>query len=202
MWPLRLKKNGESQRGRPCTVGQKFRNNAIIYACKITSITKLNTLFWNFIFTPFWAAPLEKIQKMLILAFEAISSAASLNCTVFRSLAHCDDSSPGGLYRKNEDKVDLICIHFYCSHHRRDYKSEYKQRFRPFSQYEYLDGRFVTNANGNGNGQVTPPVTASKIKQQLALQPKATSLHGEPWYREVVELRKQANDYKVCIPYL
>ena len=91
---------------------------------------------------------------------------------------------------------------FYCSHHRRDYKSEYKQRFRPFSQYEYLDGRFVTNANGNGNGQVTPPVTASKIKEQLALQPKATSLHGEPWYREVVELRKQANDYKVCIPYL
>ena len=93
----------------------------------------------------------------------------------------------------------------YCSHHRRDYKSEYKQRFRPFSQYEYLgDGRFVTNANGNG--QVTPPVcTASKIKQQLALQPKATSLHGEPWYREVVELRKQANDYKVgtlhtCVP--
>ena len=106
--------------------------------------------------------------------------------------------SQGGLYRKNEDKVDLICIHFYCSH-RRDYKSEYKQRFRPFSQYEYLgDGRFVTNANGNG--QVTPPVcTASKIKQQLALQPKATSLHGEPWYREVVELRKQANDYKVCM---
>ena len=89
----------------------------------------------------------------------------------------------------------------YCSHHRRDYKSEYKQRFRPFSQYEYLgDGRFVTNANGNG-----PVTTASKIKQQLALQPKATSLHGEPWYREVVELRKQANDYKVgtlhtCVP--
>ena len=54
-------------------------------------------------------------------------------------------------------------------------------------------------ANANGNGQITPP-TANKVKQQqqqLALQPKATSLHGEPWYREVVELRKQANDYKV-----
>ena len=34
-------------------------------------------------------------------------------------------------------------------------------------------------------------------QQQLALQQKATSLQGEPWYREVVELRKQANDYKV-----
>ena len=33
--------------------------------------------------------------------------------------------------------------------------------------------------------------------QQLVLQQKATSLQGEPWYREVVELRKQANDYKV-----
>ena len=56
------------------------------------------------------------------------------------------------------------------------------------------DGRFVSHTNGTG--QITPP-TASKVKQQLALQPKATSLHGEPWYREVVELRKQANDYKV-----
>ena len=26
---------------------------------------------------------------------------------------------------------------------------------------------------------------------------KAVSLHGEPWYNEVVELRRQANDYKV-----
>ena len=29
------------------------------------------------------------------------------------------------------------------------------------------------------------------------MQQKATSLQGEPWYREVVELRRQANDYKV-----
>ena len=35
-------------------------------------------------------------------------------------------------------------------------------------------------------------------KVQLAMQQKATSLQGEPWYREVVELRRQANDYKVC----
>ena len=34
-------------------------------------------------------------------------------------------------------------------------------------------------------------------KVQLAMQQKATSLQGEPWYREVVELRRQANDYKV-----
>ena len=26
---------------------------------------------------------------------------------------------------------------------------------------------------------------------------KAVSLHGEPWYNEVVELRQQAHDYKV-----
>ena len=26
---------------------------------------------------------------------------------------------------------------------------------------------------------------------------KAVSLHGEPWYNEVVELRQKANDYKV-----
>ena len=27
---------------------------------------------------------------------------------------------------------------------------------------------------------------------------KAVSLQGEPWYNEVVELRRQAHDYKVC----
>ena len=99
---------------------------------------------------------------------------------------------------------------------RRDYKSEYKQRFRPFSQYEYLgDGRFIPSPNG----QITPPTntTASKSssvskqqkqqqqdqqkaeQHQLALQQRATSLQGEPWYREVVELRRQANDYKVFL---
>ena len=48
-----------------------------------------------------------------------------------------------------EDKVDLICIHFYCSH-RRDYKSEYKQRFRPFSQYEYSKEDLNTTSNSYG----------------------------------------------------
>ena len=98
---------------------------------------------------------------------------------------------------------------------RRDYKSEYKQRFRPFSQYEYLgDGRFVPSpANGQSSAPtVAPTSTASTVSvaatatsaksatskvQNLALQQKATSLQGEPWYREVVELRRQANDYKV-----
>jgi len=115
---------------------------------------------------------------------------------------------------------------------RRDYKSEYKQRFRPFSQYEYLgeSGRYIPSPNG----QITPPTTTATAtkssssstnsakqqqqkeqqqkeqqqqqqrqqqqqqqqQQQLVLQQKATSLQGEPWYREVVELRKQANDYK------
>ena len=99
----------------------------------------------------------------------------------------------------------------YVSYSRRDYKSEYKQRFRPFSQYEYLgDGRFIPSPQG----QISPPtatkpasVSASSVKiqqqqqqkqHQLALQQKATSLQGEPWYQEVVELRRQANDYKVC----
>ncbi len=87
--------------------------------------------------------------------------------------------------------------------HRRDYKSEYRQRFRPFSQYEYLDGRFIPSP-----GAQSPPTATHNVshqhqshhhrsRQQLQMQQKATSLHGEPWYREVVELRRQANDYKV-----
>ncbi|XP_021954725.1 mucin-5AC isoform X2 [Folsomia candida] len=52
----------------------------------------------------------------------------------------------------------------------KEYKSEYKKQFRPFSQYEYVDGKFFKKKGD----QDTP----------------------NPWYKEVIELRKKAGDYR------
>jgi len=66
----------------------------------------------------------------------------------------------------------------------KEYKSEYKQKFRPFSQYEYCgDGKFHKTS-------VSPPSETVPDSSQ------PTSLSGSPWFQEVIELRKAANDYK------
>jgi hypothetical protein len=72
---------------------------------------------------------------------------------------------------------------------RREYSSEYRKSFRPFSQYEYIDGRFIPSVGFNLKTSAMAVANANK----------AASLHGEPWYQEVVELRRQAQDYKVSI---
>lgn len=66
-------------------------------------------------------------------------------------------------------KCLLIFFSFWnCS---REYLSEYKKRFRPFSQYEYVDGKFFKK----------------KGDQEI----------GSPWFHEVIELRKKAGEYRV-----
>jgi hypothetical protein len=78
----------------------------------------------------------------------------------------------------------------------REYKSEYKQQFRPFSQYEYIgDGQFLNTSSSPPN-ELEPPVSGRVARQR----PRAEHLSGEPWYQEVIELRKTANDYKVRAP--
>ncbi len=56
---------------------------------------------------------------------------------------------------------------------RKEYKSEYKKQFRPFSQYEYVDGRFFKKKGDQEMGGVNP------------------------WYKEVIELRQKAGEYRV-----
>jgi hypothetical protein len=77
------------------------------------------------------------------------------------------------------------------------YRSEYHVRYRPFTQYEYVGDRFVQSqaslANGSSNG-VCGGGGADENKIPLAA---ARSLQGDPWFKEVVELRKRANDYRV-----
>ncbi|XP_018327094.1 nuclear protein MDM1 isoform X3 [Agrilus planipennis] len=61
-----------------------------------------------------------------------------------------------------------------------DFKTEYKKKFRPFSQYEYTDGRFLERNN--------------KCNENVAKE--VADNNKGPWYREVVELRKKAGEYK------
>uniref|UniRef100_A0A1B6EBQ6 Nuclear protein MDM1 n=2 Tax=Clastoptera arizonana TaxID=38151 RepID=A0A1B6EBQ6_9HEMI len=61
---------------------------------------------------------------------------------------------------------------------RAKFKTEYKKRFRPFSQYDYIEGRFK-------------PKKEEMEPLQLHELPE-----GDSWYREVIELRKKAGEYK------
>lgn len=65
-------------------------------------------------------------------------------------------------------------------------KTEYKKNFRPFSQYDYAEGKF-TSRKDVANEDV--PDTNQNIMDG--------NLNKESWYQEVVELRKKAGEYKV-----
>lgn len=74
----------------------------------------------------------------------------------------------------------------------KEHKSEYKNKFRPFSQYEYIgDGKFYNTSTSPPNEIDNPSVRWPKQRQA-----RPENLSGEPWYQEVIELRKTANDYK------
>ncbi|XP_042210886.1 titin-like isoform X14 [Homarus americanus] len=62
--------------------------------------------------------------------------------------------------------------------YKRAYKSEYRKKFRPFSQYQYVDGRF------------------HKVKADEATAAAGTSESPNNWYKEVIELRRQAGQYR------
>ncbi|XP_044256854.1 uncharacterized protein LOC123006441 isoform X2 [Tribolium madens] len=67
-----------------------------------------------------------------------------------------------------------------------EFNSEYKKNFRPFSQYEYSEGRFTKRGpsldeTDNSTGQNSLPPHCDK---------------NDSWYGEVVELRKKAGEYK------
>jgi len=75
----------------------------------------------------------------------------------------------------------------------KEHKSEYKNRFRPFSQYEYIgDGKFFNTSTSPPN-EIDNPTAKFPLKHR---NERTQHLSGEPWYQEVIELRKQANDYK------
>lgn len=119
---------------------------------------------------------------------------------------------------------------------RKRYKSEYKKKFRPFSQYVYEAskgtftkcrgkgkaneeasermlgdaGQGVSGASagasaraGGGSGGVagagagdTGEDSATTLRA-AGLQPLGLA-QGDSWYREVLDLRKRAGEYKVC----
>jgi len=66
--------------------------------------------------------------------------------------------------------MGLLSVLLVC---RKEYKSEYKKNFLPFSQYDYIDGKFFKK-KGSANQETE-----------------------SPWYKEVIELRQKAGEYKV-----
>lgn len=106
---------------------------------------------------------------------------------------------------------------------RKRYKSEYKKKFRPFSQYvfEASKGTFTKcrgkgkvdeasermlrepevakgAGSGAGAGAGPPPAAAEDSATTLraaGLQPLGLA-QGDSWYREVLDLRKRAGEYK------
>lgn len=71
---------------------------------------------------------------------------------------------------------------------RREFRTEYKVKFRPFSNYEYVDGHFVPSPGTTATSDARQPPT-------VTTNPPGEGAH--PWYSEVVELRKQANEFRV-----
>lgn len=112
---------------------------------------------------------------------------------------------------------------------RKRYKSEYKKKFRPFSQYVYeaSKGTFTKcRGKGKANEEASERMLGGDAGQGGAgasagaggvagagagdagedsgatlraagLQPLGLA-QGDSWYREVLDLRKRAGEYKVC----
>lgn len=78
------------------------------------------------------------------------------------------------LMNDNDDKMS-----------RKEFKTEYKKKFRPFSQYEYAEGRFTKKDALN-----------EEIEESHTTLINGTTSNNEGWYKEVVELRKKAGEYK------
>ncbi|XP_063219221.1 uncharacterized protein LOC134529251 isoform X1 [Bacillus rossius redtenbacheri] len=66
---------------------------------------------------------------------------------------------------------------------RKEFKTEYKKRYRPFSHYEYVEGKFQKKKG-----------TTESCSLPLAL-PEMSRCNS--WFREVIELRKKAGEYKI-----
>ncbi|CAG2055816.1 unnamed protein product [Timema podura] len=70
------------------------------------------------------------------------------------------------------------------SRRRKEFKTEYKKKFRPFSQYDYVEGKFQKKKESES---VSLPFAFAELPQ------------GDSWYREVLELRRKAGEYKYNI---
>lgn len=73
----------------------------------------------------------------------------------------------------------------------RRYKTEYKKKFRPFSLYQYVDGKFQKSSSDK---IPTSSAVDGPARQQ---QQPGDKMDKDTWYGEVLELRKKAGEYKV-----
>lgn len=69
-----------------------------------------------------------------------------------------------------------------------EFKSEYKKNFQPFSKYNFDENKGVFEERPN---------TMDSLQNNMAEMESPSS-----WYKEVVLLRKKANQYRVCMFHL
>lgn len=67
----------------------------------------------------------------------------------------------------------------------REFKSEYKKNFQPFNRYDYDENKGIFEKR---------PITVTDSTDCYDGKSQSSS-----WYKEVVHLRQQANQYRVTI---
>ncbi|XP_065566391.1 muscle M-line assembly protein unc-89-like isoform X3 [Artemia franciscana] len=69
----------------------------------------------------------------------------------------------------------------------REYRTEYRRKFRPFSLYQYVDGHFEKARS------VGDPIASEEVDSAPAPTEPGKA---QPWHKEVTELRKKAIEFK------
>ena len=93
-------------------------------------------------------------------------------------------------------KLTFTCCCCCFIHVTRRYKTEYKKKFRPFSLYQYVDGRFQKSSSDK------IPTSSTTVDGPATAPPRQSGdkMDKDTWYGEVLELRKKAGEYKVSHP--
>ncbi|XP_050519568.1 uncharacterized protein LOC114342198 isoform X8 [Diabrotica virgifera virgifera] len=105
----------------------------------------------------------------------ALKARAQANAMVQKNRIHLENRDASELEPLVDDKNNRERC-------REEFNTEYKKKFRPFSQYEYTERGF------SSKGVVDP---IEEVHKNLTENDKNAS-----WYKEVVELRKKAGEYK------
>ncbi|XP_072401825.1 uncharacterized protein [Diabrotica undecimpunctata] len=104
----------------------------------------------------------------------ALKARAQANAMVQKNRIHLENRDASELEPLVDDKNNRERC-------REEFNTEYKKKFRPFSQYEYTERGFASKG--------VDPI--EEVHKTLTENDKNAS-----WYKEVVELRKKAGEYK------
>lgn len=102
---------------------------------------------------------------------------------------------PSDIVSELEPLVNEIILNEENEKMSKNFHTEYKKKFRPFSQYDYLEseGKFAQKEKEKEKEKEEhEKVTKNENGPNIVVYPKTSA----GWYKEVVELRKKAGEYK------